>query len=75
MPNRNNMIRRIVLFLVLILCNSKSVFSQDKQIRHTIAKGETITNIAKEYNVTAADIYKINVKKILQSCHNSLNRI
>ena len=62
MPNRNNMIRRIVLFLVLILCNSKSVFSQDKQIRHTIAKGETITKIAKEYNVTAADIYKINTE-------------
>lgn len=55
------MIKKIILILALIFfCNSNGVFSQEIQIRHTIIKGETITKIAKDYNVAPADIYKIN---------------
>ena len=60
-PNRNNMIKKIILILALIFfCNSNALFSQEIQIKHLIIKGETITKIAKDYNVAPADIYKIN---------------
>jgi LysM repeat protein len=57
---------RIFVF-VLTLC-SVSVFSQDKNIKHSIVKGETISSIAEKYNVSAASIYKLNpkAKKTLQ---------
>ena len=55
-----------VIVLALIL-SSVSVFSQDNNIKHSIVKGETISSIAKKYNVSIADIYKLNpeAKKIL----------
>jgi LysM repeat protein len=43
------------------LC-SVSVFSQDKNIKHSIVKGETISSIAEKYNVSAASIYQLNPK-------------
>ncbi|PWA08600.1 peptidoglycan endopeptidase [Flavobacterium laiguense] len=57
---------RVIVF-VLTLC-SVSVFSQDKNIKHSIAKGETISSIAEKYNVSATSIYKLNpnAKKTLQ---------
>ena len=57
---------RIFVF-ALTLC-SVSVFSQDKNIKHSIVKGETISSIAEKYNVSAASIYKLNpkAKKTLQ---------
>ena len=56
-----------VFVFVLTLC-SVSVFSQDKNIKHSIVKGETISSIAEKYNVSAAAIYKLNpkAKKTLQ---------
>ena len=39
---------------------SFSVFSQEKNITHKVAKGETITQIAQKYNVTPLDIYQLN---------------
>ncbi|WP_281323420.1 LysM peptidoglycan-binding domain-containing protein [Flavobacterium aestivum] len=56
-----------VLVFVMTLC-SVSVFSQDKNIKHSIAKGETISSIAEKYNVSASSIYKLNpkAKKTLQ---------
>ncbi|WP_264565242.1 peptidoglycan endopeptidase [Flavobacterium sp. N3904] len=56
-----------IIVLTLIFC-SVSVFSQDKNIKHTIVKGETISSIAQKYNVSAASIYKLNpkAKKTLQ---------
>jgi cell wall-associated NlpC family hydrolase len=56
-----------VFVFVLTLC-SVSVFSQDKNIKHSIVKGETISSIAEKYNVSAASIYKLNpkAKKTLQ---------
>jgi LysM repeat protein len=57
---------RVIVF-VLTLC-SVSVFSQDKNIKHSIVKGETISSIAEKYNVSSASIYKLNpkAKKTLQ---------
>lgn len=37
-----------------------SVFSQEKYIRHSVSKGETISEIAKQYNVKSSDIYQLN---------------
>lgn len=43
----------------LFLC-SLSVFSQDNSIKHSVIKGETISSIAKKYNVSISEIYKLN---------------
>jgi cell wall-associated NlpC family hydrolase len=53
--------------LAFIFC-SVSVFSQEKNIKHTIVKGETISSIAEKYNVSVGAIYKLNpkAKKTLQ---------
>lgn len=37
-----------------------SVFSQEKNIEHTIEKGETISGIAKHYNIKPSEIYDLN---------------
>jgi LysM repeat protein len=48
-------------FLVLFLFITNFCFAQqEKTITHKVAKGETITQIAKLYNVTPQDIYKLN---------------
>lgn len=47
----------VVLFLFL---NSLSVFSQEKFTRHTVSKGETISEIAQQYNIKPAAIYELN---------------
>jgi LysM repeat protein len=48
-------------FLVLFLFITNFCFAQqEKTITHKVAKGETITQIAKLYNVTTQDIYKLN---------------
>ncbi len=48
-------------FLVLFLFISNFSFAQqEKTITHKVAKGETITQISKLYNVTPQDIYKLN---------------
>lgn len=43
--------------LVLMLFSFSTVFGQ---ARHTVAKGETVTQIAQKYKVTPYDIYKLN---------------
>jgi cell wall-associated NlpC family hydrolase len=50
-----------VIVLALFL-SSISVFSQDKNIKHSVVKGETISSIAQKYNVSIASIYKLNPK-------------
>lgn len=37
-----------------------NVFSQEKNIEHTVSKGETISEIAKYYNVKPSEIYDLN---------------
>ena len=45
---------------LLIFFNSLIVFSQEKFIRHTVSKGETISEIAQQYNLSAKAIYELN---------------
>lgn len=47
-----------VLFFSLALL-STSAYAQDYK-KHTVAKGETVASIAKQYKVTPYDIYRIN---------------
>lgn len=49
----------VILFFSLALL-SNSAFAQDKYKKHQVAKGETVTDIAKKYKVTPYDIYKLN---------------
>ncbi len=52
------------LFFSIVLTIFSFVFSvsamQDKYIKHTVVKGETIIIIAQKYRVTPYDIYKLN---------------
>ncbi|RTZ08691.1 peptidoglycan endopeptidase [Flavobacterium sp. GSP6] len=52
-------VRVIVAFF---LFNSIVLFSQEKIIKHTIVKGETISSIAERYEVKQNAIYKLNPK-------------
>lgn len=45
---------------LFIFFNSMVVFSQEKFTRHTVSKGETISEIAQQYNVKPAAIYELN---------------
>lgn len=45
---------------MFIFFNGISVFSQEKYTRHTVSKGETISEIAKEYEVKSSEIYELN---------------
>ena len=50
-------------FLSLFICCflvSLSGFSQDKISKHIVAKGETVIQIAQQYKITPADIYRLN---------------
>lgn len=50
-----------LLSSLLILLNISLLLAQEKSItKHTVAKGETISQIATRYNVTPYDIYKLN---------------
>ena len=51
------MIKRVVFLFSLIFFFSLPVKSQ---IKHVVAKGETVTQIAKKYEVTPFDIYRLN---------------
>ncbi len=66
MPKFNiQYLKNIILLLFFISYNA---FSQQKTTKHKIQKGETITSIAKDYNVKANEIYDLNpnAKKVLK---------
>jgi cell wall-associated NlpC family hydrolase len=46
--------------LSLLFLTSLSAFSQDKYIKHTVSKGETISQIAAHYNIKSSAIYDLN---------------
>jgi LysM repeat protein len=47
------------LFLIVFFSNM-SLFSQEKYKKHTVSKGETISEIAQKYNVQPSTIYELN---------------
>ena len=50
-------------FLSLFICFfliGFSGFSQEKISKHIVAKGETVVQIAQQYKITPADIYRLN---------------
>lgn len=47
-----------IVFLLIVNC--LTVFSQEKYTQHTVAKGETISGIAKKYNIKSSEIYELN---------------
>lgn len=47
-------------FLMVLCCITMATAKQEKYIKHTVAQGETITQIAQKYKVTPFDIYKLN---------------
>ncbi|WP_291131126.1 LysM peptidoglycan-binding domain-containing protein [Flavobacterium sp. UBA7682] len=52
---------RIIFSLLFVFGTAFSMMArQDKYVKHTVAKGETITLIAQKYKVTPFDIYKLN---------------
>jgi LysM repeat protein len=52
---------RFLLSMLVLCLNASIVFAQDKSYtKHTVAKGETVTQIATRYNVTPHDIYQLN---------------
>ena len=46
--------------LSLVFLVGFSAFSQEKYIKHTVAKGETISKIAQQYHIKANAIYDLN---------------
>jgi LysM repeat protein len=46
----------LTVFSVIYTVSAK----QEKYIKHTVAKGETVNSIAQKYKVTPFDIYKLN---------------
>ena len=61
-----NMSLRAIVTLVFL--NSILLFAQEKNIKHTIVKGETISSIATKYDVKQSEIFKLNpsAKKLLK---------
>lgn len=52
---------RIIFSLLFVFGAAFSLMAkQDKYVKHTVAKGETIALIAQKYKVTPFDIYKLN---------------
>jgi cell wall-associated NlpC family hydrolase len=47
-------------FIIIFFFNSLSIFSQEKYQQHTVVKGETISEIAKQYSVKPSEIYELN---------------
>lgn len=60
LPKQMNF-KEMKYYILAILFFSQLVFSQqEKTFNHTISKGETLYQIAKKYNVTEADIIRLN---------------
>ena len=47
-------------YIFLVIFITLNAFSQENTTKHIVAKGESIYQIAKKYNVKQADIFKLN---------------
>lgn len=68
MMKMNNLKFIILISFFLIFFN---IFAQEN-IKHTVVKGETITNISQKYNVTPSDIYSLNPEVLNGLQENSI---
>lgn len=57
--NKTKSMTRLIFSLLAIVMFSVTSLAQDN-LKHTVSKGETITQIATKYKVTPYDIYKLN---------------
>ena len=57
---KNIYMREILRVLFTILLFTNVVLGQEILLKHTVAKGETITQIAQKYKTTPTDIYRLN---------------
>ena len=62
------------LFLIVFF-TSMSLFSQEKLKKHTVNKGETISEIAKKYNVNQLAIYELNPDAVNGIIHKKLKLV
>lgn len=51
---------KIVFFVVLFQSCIANAFQQEPYLKHTVKKGETVYSIAKQFQVTPYDIYRLN---------------
>lgn len=52
---------KLFIILLLTISVSSAIFAQEKNyLKHTVLKGETISQIATKYKVTPFDIYRLN---------------
>lgn len=52
---------RIIVAILVVVFSISSCFSQqEKYIKHTVVKGETVNIISQKYKVTPYDIYRLN---------------
>jgi LysM repeat protein len=49
-----------LLFFICFFSISFAAFSQEKLTKHTVAKGETVVQIAQQYKISPAEIYRLN---------------
>ena len=56
--------KHIILAVAFLMFNSILGFAQAKVIEHKVIKGDNVTSIARKYNVSASDIYKLNPEAI-----------
>ncbi len=53
-------INRIFLVFLISLISAFGAAAQDILARHTVSRGETVTQIAQKYKITPHDIYQVN---------------
>ena len=50
----------VILAVSFIMIGSINLFAQNKIIEHKVGKGDTVSSIARKYNVSPSDIYRLN---------------
>jgi LysM repeat protein len=58
--NNKASMKHFLAILTLVFLMSFTIKAQDKITKHTVAKGETISQIAQKYKITPLDIYRLN---------------
>ncbi len=55
-----NIMKYLIIILSLLFINSTNLLAQSKNIEYKVKKGETIKDIAKKYDISPKEIYKLN---------------